>query len=189
MTAHRLCCSSRGQNPSDGVFVHPRPHVRQPACRPIAVLRDAHSPEYLVHLKIHVPIDWIGQSLLHKVSVKRMMSVMCSVALGSMEARRMPSLPHVFVVGLDIFRGDRVAADALFIRPLDDLVIDVGEVLDEVNVVAADIPDSAGSHRRRARCAHGRYGNSRRQSRRRHTCARSSAASGSNGSFFPVSVL
>ena len=67
----------------------------------------------------------------------------------------MPSLPHIFVVGLDIFRGDRVAADALFIRPLDDLVIHVGEVLDEFNLVAAEfeIPPDHIEHERAARMA------------------------------------
>ena len=67
----------------------------------------------------------------------------------------MPSLPHVFVVGLDIFRRDRVAADALLIRPLDDLVIHVGEVLHEFNLIAAEFQIASDhiEHERTARMA------------------------------------
>src|SRR5512138_603911 len=50
---------------------------------------------------------------------------------------------HVFVIRLNIFRGERLTADTLLVRALDDLVIHVSEVLDEFNPVAGGLKISA----------------------------------------------
>ena len=64
-------------------------------------------------------------------------------------------LPHVLIIGLDELGGDRVARYASFICPLDDLVIDIGEVLDEFNLISAELEISSDyiEHERAARMA------------------------------------
>src|SRR6185503_20270385 len=107
------------------------------------------------HFKIHVSIDLIGQALLHQGlgQTNNIGHVFCGLRLYGSLANAQAL--HVFVVGLNIFCGERLAADTLLVCTFDDLVIHVGEVLDEFNLVAGGlkIPSDHIEHERAARMA------------------------------------
>ena len=95
------------------------------------------------HFKIHVSIDLIGQPLLYQGlrQTNNIGHVFCRLGLYGGLANTQSF--HVFVVGSNIFGGERLAADTLLVRTLDNLVIHVGEILDEFNLVAGGLKISS----------------------------------------------
>ncbi len=88
-------------------------------------------------LEIDIACHWIGEAFLNQPANQ---SDDLSHMLGRFRFIGRPSdsePPHVLIVGLDIFGGNRVAGNASLICSLDDLVVHVGEVLDEFDLVTA----------------------------------------------------
>jgi hypothetical protein len=111
------------------IDIHPRSclqiidvPLREPAVRRIPI-----------DLEIDIPVDTIRHSLGEQ-RVDKPHNVGDMFRRPGFERRAAHTeLLHILVIGVDVGGGDVLAAHALFIRPLDDLVIDIREVLGKLD--------------------------------------------------------
>lgn len=100
-------------------------------------LREAPVRWIHVDLKVDVSVDGIGQPLFDQ-RVRDLDDLLDM--LGGLRFLRCPhnsQLTHIFIVGIDVLARNRVTGDTLLVRPLNNLVVHVREVLHEVNLVTA----------------------------------------------------
>src|SRR5689334_16417424 len=98
-------------------------------------LREASVRRILVDLEVHISIDGVCEPIIDQCFRHRddVGHVFCSLRLFGWLSY--PKLAHVFIIGFDIFVRNRVTGNALFVRTLNDLVVHIGEVLDEIDLV------------------------------------------------------
>ncbi len=88
-------------------------------------------------MKVHAIVGLVSVAFGDEVlgDANHVVHVLCAtrVGIGSQDVQGI----HVFVVGLDVSLDQSLPIAALFVGPVNDFVIDVGEILDVHDVVPA----------------------------------------------------
>ncbi len=114
------------------IYIHPRAclEIIQSTFGEPAVIR------ILCHFKVDVPIHLVCQTLPNQ-SFGQPHNVGHMLSRFGFDGRRpYAQFPHVIVIGLNEFGRDLVTTHTLLVRPLNNLVIDVGEILGKLDPIA-----------------------------------------------------